>query len=81
MRDTSQEIDAAFTALFAGCSEVDRLKMTCRMFDDAKALVAAGIESESPGLSAAERRRRMFERLYYGDFDERTKAFYLAALE
>ena len=80
MKDTSPEVEAAFTALFAARSEVDRLKMTCRMFDTAKALVAAGIRSQYPGIADGELRRRMFDRLYYRDFDEQTLSRILSAL-
>jgi hypothetical protein len=80
MRDTAPEAEAAFTALFAGRSEVDRLKMTCRMFDDARALVEAGIRSQCPGISAVELRALVFERLYHGDFDARPKARLLSVI-
>jgi hypothetical protein len=81
MRDTTSDIDAAFTALFAERSEVDRLKMTCRMFDDARALVEAGIRSQHPGIGRSELRARVFERLYYDEFDEPTRARMLPDLE
>ena len=71
---------AAFTALFASRSDADRLRMTCEMFDDAKALVAAGIRAMDPGISLAELRRRMFDRLYFGDFDPDTRMKFRSAL-
>jgi hypothetical protein len=50
------------------------------MFDDAKALVAAGIRLRQPDITPAEFRVQMFERLYFGDFDEAMRARILAAL-
>ena len=80
MRDTSPEIDAAFTALFAKQSGADRVRMTCEMFDAAKALVAADIQANYPGISAAELRLEMFDRLYLGDFDTDSRTRIRSAL-
>ena len=80
MRDTSLEDDATFVALFARRSGADRLRMTCEMFDDAKALVAAGIRAGDPNISPAELRRRMFDRLYVGDFDPDTRIKFRSAV-
>jgi hypothetical protein len=79
MKDTSA--DAAFTALFAARSGSDRVRMACGMFDAAKALMAAGIRSQCPGISAADLRLRMFDRLYSGDFDPDTRVRIRSALQ
>jgi hypothetical protein len=73
VRDTSPEDVAAFTALFAARSAADRLRMTCEMFDAAKVLAAAGIRAMTPDISPDELRRRIFDRLYTGDFDPDTR--------
>jgi hypothetical protein len=80
VRDTSPQDDAAFTALFAARSGAERLRMTCQMFDDAKALAAAGILAEDPGIAPDELRRRIFDRLYAGDFDPETRMKFRSAL-
>lgn len=80
MRDTTPEVDAVFTALFAGRSASERVRMACDMFDAAKTLMAADIRSNHPGISPADLRVRMFDRLYFGDFDAETRAKIIAAL-
>ena len=80
MRDTSPDVDASFTALFATRSPSDRVRMICDMFDDAKALVAADIRSRCPGISLADLRIQMFDRLYFGDFDAATRDRIVSAL-
>jgi hypothetical protein len=80
MRDTPPDVDAAFTALFAPCSGSERVQMACAMFDDAKALVEANIRAEHPGIAPAELRVKVFERLYFDDFDPGTRARIVAAL-
>lgn len=80
MRDTSPEVDAAFTALFAARSASDRVRMTCEMFDDAKALIAADVSARCPGISPADLRVQIFDRLYFGDFDAPTRDRIVAAL-
>jgi hypothetical protein len=80
MSDTTRADDAAFLALCAGRSATDRLKTACGMFDAAKALIAADLRAKDPRISPADLRLRMFERLYFGDFDEPTRARFIAAL-
>ncbi len=80
MNDTTPDVDAAFTALFATRSASDRVKMACGMFDAAKALVAAGIRASHPDISPADLRVQMFDRLYVGDFDAETRATIISAL-
>jgi hypothetical protein len=80
MRDTLPHVDAAFTAMFAARSPSDRVRMTCDMFDTAKALMAADIRAGSPDISVAELRLKMFDRLYFQDFDETSRARIVSAL-
>ncbi len=80
MKDTAPEVDAAFTALFADRSAVDRLRMACGMFDAAKILMAVDIRGRHPDITEADLRRQMFDRLYFGDFDAATRARIIAAL-
>ena len=68
MKDTAQDVDTAFTAMFGALTAGDRLRMTCRMFDEAKALAVANIRASYPGISEAELRVKLFERLYLDDF-------------
>lgn len=68
MNDTAPDVDAAFTAMFGALSGSDRVRMTCGMFDAAKALAAANIRANHPGISTADLRVKLFERLYHGDF-------------
>jgi hypothetical protein len=80
MKDTSPDVDAAFTALFAARSASERVRMTCAMFDDAKALMASDIRSKHPDISPADLRILMFDRLYFGDFDAATRDRIVSAL-
>jgi hypothetical protein len=80
VRDTAPDVDAAFTAMFAGRSASDRVRMACEMFDAAKSLMAADIRDKCPGISPADLRVQMFARLYFGDFDAATMARISAAL-
>ena len=72
MNDTAPDVEAAYAALFASRSAADRLRMTCDMFDAAKALMAAGIRASEPAISSEDLRIRMFQRLYFDDFDQQT---------
>lgn len=80
MKDTSPEVDAAFTALFGERSGSDRVRMACDMFDAAKALIAADLRTKCPGISPGDIRVGMFERLYFEDFDAATRARIVFAL-
>ncbi len=80
MSDTVPEVDAAFTALFAGRSGSERVRMACGMFDAAKALAAADIRARHPAISPSDLRLQIFDRLYFGDFDSATRARILSAL-
>lgn len=50
------------------------------MFDAAKTLLAAGIRASDPAVSAEDLRIRMFERLYFEDFDRQTYKRIIRAL-
>ena len=52
----------------------ERLRMTCDMFDCARALVVAGIRATDPDINASELRVKIFERLYGDDFDPDARA-------
>jgi len=80
MKDTLPEVGGEFTELFATRPGSDRVRMTCDVFDDAKALVAAGIRARYPDISAASLRVRMFDQLYFGDFDEASRTRIISAL-
>ena len=64
MNDTTPEAAARLAALFAQRSGSDRVRMACEMFTLARALMVANILAESPGITAAELRVRIFERTY-----------------
>ncbi len=68
MRDSSPQVDAAFAARFAARSPIERLRMACAMFDEAKALAAADVRARRLDLSPSELRVQIFDRLYLGDF-------------
>jgi hypothetical protein len=80
LKATGIDAEAAFTALFADRSGSDRVRMACAMFETAKSLVSADLLAQAPGLTTAELRARMFDRLYFGDFDTGTRSRLVAAL-
>jgi hypothetical protein len=73
VNDTPPSTDAAFIAMFASRSGSERVEMACAMFDDAKALAEANIRAQHPNISASELRVKLFERLYFDDFDPETR--------
>ena len=80
MKDTSPDLDATFTAMFGALSESERLRMTCRMFDEAKTLAAVNIRATDPGISPVDLRIKLFQRLYHGDFTPEELARIVSAL-
>lgn len=80
MRTTANDTDAAFARRFVSVAPLERLRMTCDMFDAAKRLIAASVKNVEPQISDAELRVRIFDRLYATDFDEATRARLRAAL-
>jgi hypothetical protein len=75
MNDTSKKVEAIYRERILALSPEERLMMTCRMFDEAKELVLAGIKAEYPGLNEQETRIKLFTRMYGCDFEpEQVKA-------
>jgi len=80
MTDTSPEVEARLTALFAQRSGSDKVLMVCEMFDFARALVVARIKADCPGISDTELRVKIFERMYGDEVDPETRARVIARL-
>ena len=80
MNDTSPEVEARLSALFAARSGSDRVRMTCEMFTLARALMVANIRAEAPDISCAELREKIFERTYGDDLDADHRARIIARL-
>jgi hypothetical protein len=80
VKDTAEEIDAAYRERFASLSPLERLVMMSDMFDTARALMEAGIRTSQPEISSRDLRIEMFKRLYWNDFDEATMARFISAL-
>jgi hypothetical protein len=80
MKTTANDTDTEFARRFASVAPLERLRMTCDMFDAAKRLIAASVRVADPEISASELRVRIFDRLYPDDFDEQTKATLRAAM-
>ena len=71
MRDTSEDVEKRYRSMLLALEPAERVKMGCRMFSTAMALVSAGIRHELKGkASPGEIRRRLFLRLYGNDFSE-----------
>ena len=71
MKDTSLKVERVLRALFMAKSDEERLTMGCSMFDDAKAIVLAGLRAERPDMDDVERRVQLFMRLHGQDLGER----------
>ena len=63
MNDTPPEVDELYRRMLLRRSPEERLRMACRMFSSARALMSAGM----PSASGAQMRRQMFLRLYAAD--------------
>ena len=66
---TPPEEDPRYRRMILARSPSERLAMACGMFSAAKTLVRAGIVSECGGTEPEDLRRRIFLRLYGGDFE------------
>ena len=78
MNDTPPEVDELYRRLLLRRSPEDRLRMACRMFSSACALVRAGM----PAASGAQLRRQLFLRLYSEDLpDDRLREQAVRAVE
>lgn len=80
MNDTPPAVEARVRTLLAARSGSDRVRMACEMFTMARAVMVADIRRRDPGISDAELRVRIFERLYGDDLDEATRARIAAGL-
>jgi hypothetical protein len=75
MNDTSREVEKIYREKLLALLPEERLMMACRMFDEARELVLAGIKAEYPGLNEQETKKKLFARMYGCDFEsERLKA-------
>ena len=75
MTDTPPDVEARLAALYAQRSGSDRVRMACEMFALARALVVANIRADTPDISAADLRVKIFERTYGDDLlpDDRAR--------
>ena len=67
MNDTSLKVERLLHDRFMAKSGEERLAMGCSMFDDAKAIVLAGLRAERPGMDDRECRAQLLLRLYGQD--------------
>jgi len=80
MKETINATEETVAARFAALPPAERLRMSSAMFESAKRLIAASVRHAEPGLSPAEVRVRIFDRLYGDDFDGPARARIHAAL-
>lgn len=79
MNDTTARADALMKRLMAARTPSDRVEMACGMFETARVLACAGIVLQHGADGEAHMRKRLFLRLYGGDFDEEKKQRILAS--
>jgi hypothetical protein len=72
--DTSPDAARRMSELFARRTAGDRVVMACEMFDLARALIESRVKAEEAGISDADLRVRILERLYGDDFDGAARA-------
>jgi len=78
VNDTPPVVDELYRRMLLRRSPVERLRMACRMFSSARALVRAGM----PATSGAQIRRQMLLRLYAADMpDDRLRERAIGAIE
>ena len=80
MKDTADDVDAAYLRRFATLSPLQRLQMMSDMFETAKALIEADIRRHAPDIRPQDLRVETFKRLYWDDFDEATRTRLIATL-
>ena len=80
MTDTPPDFEARLAALYAQRSGSDRVRMACEMFALARALVVANIRADTPDISAADLRVKIFERTYGDDLVPDDRARVIARL-
>ena len=80
MNDTKPSMEARWSARLLAKSGGERMAMGCAMFDDAKALVTAGVRAANPGADEREIKRQVFLGFYGEDFPPEKREKILAAL-
>ena len=80
MTDTPPDVEARLAALYAQRSGSDRVRMACEMFAMGRALVVANIRADTPDISAADLRVKIFERTYGDDLVPDDRARVIARL-
>ncbi len=68
MSDTTPEVDAAFTAMFATLTPTERVRMMSEMFDTARRILVSNIRANQPDISDVELRVQVFLRTYHDDY-------------
>jgi hypothetical protein len=80
MSDTSPATEAYLTARYGELSPGQRIEMACGMWTAAVTMVRAGLGETVAGLSEAEQRVMLVERLYSGDLTPAVMAALVARL-
>ena len=78
MKDTLPQMEKIYGRMLMSRSGSDRLKMASDMFDTARALARANLETQFH--SEKDIRINLFKRIYKGDFDQSTMDSILARL-
>lgn len=68
MRNESPHLEKLYHEMIMALTPGERLKMACRMYDTAKALVIAGIRMRMPDVNEAQLRAQVFLRMHGSDF-------------
>jgi hypothetical protein len=74
-------MDTRYWALLMQRSGEERLKMSCDMWDSARALLEASIREQHPNATTEVIRKGLFFRFYGHEFEAQTRAKILAAIE
>ena len=80
MIDTPPDVQARFDELMRQRSGNDRVRMMSDMFDFAKSLVLSNLREIHPGVTDAELRVLLFDRLYGEEIDPDQRLDVLARL-
>ncbi len=73
MTDTPGHVQQLYRTLLLQRSGAERVRMACRMFDGARALVRASLGDPEGRNASAQMRAALFLRTYGRDFDARTR--------
>jgi len=68
MRNESPQLEKLYQEMIMALSPGERMKMACRMYDTAKALVIAGIRMRMHDASEAKVRAQVFLQMHRNDF-------------